>query len=121
RNEGPVGGPGMREMQLVTTLLVGTGLSDTTALVTDGRFSGATRGPCVGHISPEAAMGGPIAFVRDGDMISIDLHQGLLELEVDSGEMAKRKSAAPCKENHPGGSGVLGAFVGRYLAKRETR
>lgn len=121
RNEGPVGGPGMREMQLVTTLLVGTGLSDTTALVTDGRFSGATRGPCIGHISPEAAMGGPIAFVRDGDMISIDLHQGLLELEVDSGEMAKRKSAAPCKEKHPGGSGVLGAFVGRYLAKRETR
>ena len=91
RNEGPIGGPGMREMQLVTTLMVGTGLSDTTALVTDGRFSGATQGPCIGHISPEAAEGGPIIYARDGDMIYIDLHKGVLDLEVSDEEMLKRK------------------------------
>lgn len=117
RNEGPIGGPGMREMQLVTTLLVGTGLSDTTALVTDGRFSGATRGPCIGHVSPEAAEGGPIAFVRDGDIISINLHKGSLTLEVHHEDMAKRKGSeflVPKTAEH---KGVLGAFVRRCLAK----
>ena len=109
RNEGPIGGPGMREMQLVTTLMVGTGLSDTTALVTDGRFSGATQGPCIGHISPEAAEGGPIMYVRDGDMIYIDLHKGVLDLEVSEEEMLKRKKEMiyPEKEH----SGVLGSFI----------
>lgn len=109
RNEGPEGGPGMREMQLVTTLMVGTGLSDTTALVTDGRFSGATQGPCIGHITPEAASGGPIAFVQDGDMISIDLDKGILDLEVSAEEMAKRREGwhYPQQEH----KGVLGSFV----------
>jgi dihydroxy-acid dehydratase len=111
RNEGPIGGPGMREMHLVTTLMIGTGLSDTTALVTDGRFSGATRGPCVGHISPEAAEGGPIAFVRDGDIISIDLNKGILDLEVPEEELTRRKIGwvQPDKENEF--KGVLGEFI----------
>lgn len=91
RNEGPVGGPRMREMQLITTLLVGSGLSANTALVTDGRFSGATRGPCIGHVSPEAALGGPIAYVRNGDIISIDLQAGSLSLEISPDELAVRK------------------------------
>ncbi|MDL2264489.1 dihydroxy-acid dehydratase [Synergistaceae bacterium OttesenSCG-928-I11] len=109
RNEGPIGGPGMREMQLVTTLMVGTGLSDTTALVTDGRFSGATRGPCIGHIAPEAAEGGPIAFVRDGDMISIDLYKGMLELEVSDEELARRKEGWTYVQKEY--DGVLGSFI----------
>ena len=117
RNEGPEGGPGMREMQLVTTLMVGTGLSDTTSLVTDGRFSGATQGPCIGHVSPEAAEGGPIAFVRDGDMISIDLYKGSLELEVTEEELARRKKGwvYPQKEY----TGVLGSFI--ETTKRKNR
>lgn len=75
RNEGPKGGPGMREMLTATAALVSMGYSETVALLTDGRFSGATRGPCIGHISPEAADGGPIAAVRDGDIIEIDIDQ----------------------------------------------
>lgn len=122
RNEGPVGGPGMREMQLVTTLMVGTGLSDTTALVTDGRFSGATRGPCIGHVSPEAALGGPIAYVRDGDMISIDLDKGSLDLDVSSDEMQKRASvSAHSLKKRPLQEGVLGSFVEHYLRKNEDK
>ena len=117
RNEGPIGGPGMREMQLVTTLMVGTGLSDTTALVTDGRFSGATRGPCIGHIAPEAAEGGPIAFVRDGDMISIDLYKGTLELEVSDEELARRKEGWTCVQKEY--DGVLGSFI--EMTKRARR
>jgi len=91
RYEGPKGGPGMREMLAATTQLLGYGLGDSVALVTDGRFSGATRGPCIGHISAEAAVGGPIAFVKDGDIISIDIPNGILDLEVSSEELAKRK------------------------------
>jgi len=91
RYEGPKGGPGMREMLAATTTLMGFGLGDSCALVTDGRFSGASRGPCIGHVSPEAAMGGPIALVRDGDMISIDLYQKSLTLEVSEEELAQRK------------------------------
>ena len=90
RNEGPIGGPGMREMQIATTLLVGTGLAENTALVTDGRFSGASRGPCIGHISPEAAEGGPIGIVRKGDFIEIDLDKGILNLEISEQELQKR-------------------------------
>jgi dihydroxy-acid dehydratase len=111
RNEGPIGGPGMREMHLVTTLMVGTGLSDTTALVTDGRFSGATRGPCVGHISPEAALGGPIAFVRDGDIISIDLTKGILDLEVSEEELTRRKIGWIQPDKEGDFKGVLGEFI----------
>lgn len=91
RYEGPKGGPGMREMLSPTSVLVGMGLGDKVALVTDGRFSGGTRGPCIGHVSPEAAEGGPIALVRNGDMISIDIPKRKLELLVDKKEIEKRK------------------------------
>ncbi len=82
RNEGPKGGPGMREMLGVTAAIVGEGLGGSVALLTDGRFSGATRGLMAGHVSPEAALGGPIAGVRDGDMIRFDVNQRVLEVEV---------------------------------------
>ena len=91
RYEGPKGGPGMREMLAATTTLMGFGLGESCALVTDGRFSGASRGPCIGHVAPEAAVGGPIAFVKDGDMISIDIYQKKLEVEVSDEEMEARK------------------------------
>jgi len=91
RYEGPVGGPGMREMQMITAIMSGMGLSDTTALVTDGRFSGSTRGPCIGYVSPEAALGGPLALVKDGDRISIDIPAGKLDLLVPAEELARRR------------------------------
>jgi dihydroxy-acid dehydratase len=84
RYEGPRGGPGMREMLSTTAAIYGQGISDQVALITDGRFSGATRGLCIGHVGPEAQVGGPIALVRDGDIISIDAEAGTIELEVDS-------------------------------------
>jgi len=90
RYEGPKGGPGMREMLAPTATLMGLGLGDAVALVTDGRFSGGTRGPCIGHISPEAAAGGPIALVQDGDRIRLDIPQRSLELLVDDQELARR-------------------------------
>jgi dihydroxy-acid dehydratase len=90
RYEGPRGGPGMREMLSTTAALYGQGLSDKVALVTDGRFSGATRGLCVGHVGPEAQAGGPIALVKDGDIISIDADAGRIELEVDPIELENR-------------------------------
>jgi dihydroxy-acid dehydratase len=93
RNEGPKGGPGMREMLGVTAALVGEGLGGSVALLTDGRFSGATRGLMAGHVSPEAALGGPIAGVRDGDMIRFDIAAGVLEVEVSAEEMNKRMAA----------------------------
>ncbi len=93
RYEGPKGGPGMREMLAPTATLMGLGLGDSVALITDGRFSGGTRGPCVGHISPEAAVGGPIALVEDGDKIVLDIPNRKLELLVDEAELVKRKEA----------------------------
>ncbi len=90
RYEGPKGGPGMREMHMVTSLLVGRGMDESVALVTDGRFSGSTRGPCIGHISPEAAAGGPIAVIEDGDRIIIDIPNRRLELDVPAEVVAKR-------------------------------
>ena len=93
RYEGPKGGPGMREMLAPTATLMGLGLGDSVALVTDGRFSGGTRGPCVGHISPEAAEGGPIALVEDGDEILLDIPNRKLELLVDAATLAKRRAA----------------------------
>lgn len=92
RYEGPKGGPGMREMLQSTATIAGMGLSDSVALITDGRFSGGTRGPCIGHISPEAMEGGPIAIVQDGDKISIDVPNRKLELLVDDKEIEKRFS-----------------------------
>jgi len=91
RYEGPKGGPGMREMLAPTATLMGMGLGDSVALITDGRFSGGTRGPCVGHISPEAMEGGPIALVKDGDLIEMDIHKRSLELRVAEGELERRK------------------------------
>ncbi len=91
RNEGPKGGPGMREMLGVTAALVGEGLGESVALLTDGRFSGATRGLMAGHVAPEAAVGGPIAFVREGDMITIDIPNRQLNLEVSEEELAERR------------------------------
>jgi dihydroxy-acid dehydratase len=92
RGEGPVGGPGMREMLSVTAALVGQGLGDSIGLVTDGRFSGGTHGLVVGHVAPEAWVGGPIAFVKDGDSITIDADKKLLTLNVSEGELAKRRA-----------------------------
>ncbi|HEU5287369.1 MAG TPA: dihydroxy-acid dehydratase, partial [Candidatus Limnocylindria bacterium] len=93
RYEGPKGGPGMREMLGVTGAIVGAGLADKVALITDGRFSGATHGHVVGHIAPEAFVGGPIALVRDGDTILIDPERRRLDLEVDPKELDKRRAA----------------------------
>jgi dihydroxy-acid dehydratase len=90
RFEGPRGGPGMREMLAVTAAIVGAGLGDSVALITDGRFSGATRGLMVGHIAPEAAMGGPIAAVRDGDTITIDVPMRRVDVEVSAAELTRR-------------------------------
>jgi dihydroxy-acid dehydratase len=91
RYEGPRGGPGMREMLAVTAALVGAGLGDEVALLTDGRFSGATRGLMAGHVAPEALEGGPIAFVRDGDRITIDVDARRLDVDIDPDELARRK------------------------------
>ncbi len=91
RYEGPKGGPGMREMLAPTATLMGLGLGDSVALITDGRFSGGTRGPCIGHISPEAAQGGPIALVRDGDTIVLDIPARSLHLEVSTEELERRR------------------------------
>ena len=88
--EGPKGGPGMREMHMVTSLIVGRGMDEMCALITDGRFSGSTRGPCIGHISPEAAAGGPIAAVEDGDKIIIDIPNRSLTLCVPDDELERR-------------------------------
>ena len=92
RNEGPAGGPGMREMLGATAALVGMGLSESVALVTDGRFSGATRGAAIGYVCPEAARGGPISLVCDGDLIAIDLDRRTVDLEVDPDELMLRAS-----------------------------
>ena len=93
RLEGPRGGPGMQEMLAPTSLLMGMGLGDSVALVTDGRFSGGTRGACVGHVSPEAAEGGPIGLVREGDTVAVDLDARRIDLEVEERELARRSQS----------------------------
>ena len=108
RYEGPKGGPGMREMSIPAAMLVGMGLHTSVAMITDGRFSGATRGPCVGHITPEAWEGGPLAAVQDGDMITIDLNQKLLQVDLTDEQIRARLSQAK-RPSHPA-SGVLGAY-----------
>jgi dihydroxy-acid dehydratase len=109
RYEGPKGGPGMREMSIPAAMLVGMGLGDSVAMITDGRYSGATRGPCIGHVSPEAAEGGPIALVQEGDTISIDIPQRRLEVEVSAAELERRRQAwhPPASRRRPG-------FLGLY-------
>ncbi|HVH03804.1 MAG TPA: dihydroxy-acid dehydratase [Amaricoccus sp.] len=93
RNEGPVGGPGMREMLSTTAALSGQGMGKKVALITDGRFSGATRGFCVGHVGPEAAKGGPIALLRDGDTITLDAVRGTISVDLSEAELAARRAA----------------------------
>lgn len=109
RYEGPVGGPGMREMQMITAIMSGMGLSETTALVTDGRFSGSTRGPCIGYVSPEAALGGPLALVEEGDRISLDIPAGRLELLVAEDELTRRRENWTPPQ--PPTKGVLGLYA----------
>jgi dihydroxy-acid dehydratase len=114
RYEGPVGGPGMREMHMITSIMAGMGLSSTTALVTDGRFSGSTRGPCIGHVDPEAALGGVIALVKDGDSISIDIPAGKLDLLVPDMELAQRREGwQPPK---PPDKGLLGLYAREVMS-----
>jgi dihydroxy-acid dehydratase len=93
RYEGPRGGPGMREMLAPTSALVGQGLGETVGLITDGRFSGGTWGMVVGHVAPEAAVGGPIGLVHEGDSITIDAHRQLIQLNIPEPELAARKAA----------------------------
>ena len=92
RYEGPKGGPGMQEMLAPTANIMGMGLGDSVALITDGRFSGGTRGACIGHVSPEAAEGGPIALIRDGDVIRIDLHERTLNVKITQDELDRRRA-----------------------------
>jgi len=93
RYEGPRGGPGMQEMLAPTSYIMGQNLGDKVALITDGRFSGGTHGACIGHISPEAAAGGPIGLINEGDIISINIPEQKLEVKISDDEMAKRKAA----------------------------
>ncbi len=110
RYEGPAGGPGMREMLSPTSNIVGMGLATSVALLTDGRFSGATKGAAIGHVSPEAAAGGPIALIEEGDTITIDIEAGLLQLEVSDEELeARRKAWTKPAPKHEGG--VLGRYA----------
>ncbi len=111
RYEGPKGGPGMREMLNPTSAIIGMGLGSTVALITDGRFSGASRGASIGHVSPEAAVGGPIALVEEGDMILIDIPNNVLELQVSEEELQRRK------ENwKPRKSNITDGYLKRYQA-----
>jgi len=105
RYEGAKGGPGMREMLSTTAALYGQGVSNI-ALITDGRFSGATRGLCIGHVGPEAAIGGPIALVQDGDIINIDATKGTIDIEVSDAELARRKAAWTPRETQYGNGAI---------------
>lgn len=111
RNEGPKGGPGMREMLSVTAAIYGQGMGEKVALLTDGRFSGATRGMCIGYVGPEAAAGGPIRLLRDGDRIHIDAHKGTLDVELSDEEFARRT-----REAVPFTRGRLGGVLEKYEA-----
>ncbi|MDD9876322.1 MAG: dihydroxy-acid dehydratase [Magnetovibrio sp.] len=118
RYEGPKGGPGMREMLSTTSALYGLGMGDKVALITDGRFSGATRGFCIGHVGPEAAIGGPIAHIRDGDMIAIDATDGRLDVEVSDAELAERaKDWRPRQTDYQ--SGALWKYAQTVGATRD--
>ena len=111
RYEGPAGGPGMREMLSPTSAIQGMGLGSSVALITDGRFSGATRGASIGHVSPEAASGGPIAYVKDGDIISINIPEYKIELKVSDEELARRRAEMPIKKKTE-----IGGYLKRYAA-----
>ncbi len=110
RYEGPKGGPGMREMLSTTAALYGQGMGDKVALITDGRFSGATRGFCIGHVGPEAAVGGPIALLRDGDMITLDAVEGLISVDLSDQELEeRRKDWTPRETSY--GSGAIWKYA----------
>lgn len=109
RYEGPKGGPGMREMLNPTSAIVGMGLGESVALITDGRFSGASRGASIGHVSPEAAVGGPIALVKEGDLIRININKKTLDIEVSEEELEKRRKAWTPKEQK-----ITTGYLGRY-------
>jgi dihydroxy-acid dehydratase len=111
RYEGPKGGPGMREMLSPTSAIAGMGLADSVALITDGRFSGGTRGPCIGHVSPEAMEGGPIAIVKDGDMISIDITKRKLDLLLSKKEVEDRM-----KKHKPIKPKITKGWLARYAS-----
>src|SRR5690606_31080073 len=105
RNEGPKGGPGMREMLSTTAAIAGQGMGEQVALITDGRFSGGTRGFCVGHVGPEAAVGGMIGLLKDGDRIIIDAEKGTIDVLLDEAEIEKRRAAwKPVKHNYQSGA-----------------
>ena len=110
RYEGPRGGPGMREMLEPTAAIIGMGLGDSVALITDGRFSGATRGAAIGHVSPEAAAGGPLGLVYEGDTIDIDIAGGRLTLEVSDDGLARRRATW----SRPASKAVPGSYLERY-------
>ncbi len=112
RYEGPRGGPGMREMLTPTSIIAGMGLDKQVALITDGRFSGATRGSSIGHVSPEAASGGPIAAVKDGDIINIDIPNYKLEVKLSAKEIAGRLAKVPQFE-----SKIKSGYLKRYVEK----
>jgi dihydroxy-acid dehydratase len=109
RYEGPKGGPGMQEMLAPTANIMGLGWGEKVALITDGRFSGGTRGACIGHVSPEAAEGGPIALVQDGDLIRIDLDKRTLDVKLSNEELARRRS-----EWQPKPPKITTGWLGRY-------
>ena len=111
RYEGPKGGPGMREMLNPTSAIAGMGLGDSVALITDGRFSGASRGASIGHVSPEAAVGGPIALIEEGDIIKIDIPNNSLNVDVSDEELAKRKEKWQPRE-----SKITDGYLRRYAA-----
>ena len=111
RYEGPKGGPGMREMLNPTSAIMGMGLGNSVALITDGRFSGATRGACIGHVSPEAASGGMIGVVKDGDIISINIPENKLELKVPEEELNQRMASFVPKTKE------LSGYLKRYAAQ----
>ncbi len=126
RYEGPHGGPGMREMLDVTSAIVGAGLGESVALITDGRFSGATRGLMIGHVAPEASRGGPLSAVREGDIIVIDVAAKSIRVELDDAQLAQRLAAVtPPELPKPGrvfakyralvGSAATGAITGAGL------
>ena len=105
RYEGPKGGPGMREMLGVTAALVGQGLGEAVALITDGRFSGATHGLMVGHVAPEAAVGGPIALIEEGDVVVVDVENRRLDIEIEQTELLRRQSIwSPKTIDYPSGA-----------------
>jgi dihydroxy-acid dehydratase len=110
RYEGPKGGPGMPEMLIPTATISGMGLSESVALITDGRFSGATRGPCIGHVSPEAAEGGPIAVIQNGDTIEIDIPNRTLNVRLSARELKKRLATWKPKKQK-----ITKGYLARYV------